>query len=362
VNRSQFRRQLLTWFDRHRRDLPWRHNRDPYRIWISEVMLQQTTVAAVVPYFHRFLKAFPTVRHLARADEQEVLHLWQGLGYYRRARHLHQAAKMIVNDWHGQFPDDPSRWQQLPGVGRYIMGAVLSQAFDRRLPIIEANSIRVLSRWFGQRGDPKSSAMQKWLWTTAEDVLPKKRIGDFNQAVMEIGALVCTPTAPKCVQCPIKSDCAANQQGRPLDFPTPAKPPAITHLQEVAVVVRHKGNVLIAQRLPNEKRWASMWEFPQTPVVGAITSELAAQNWLKRSLNSSVRLGPEITSIRYAVTRFRLTLLVLEATAPRARVKCVEYADARWVPPTDLKNYPMSTAQRKVAEIVAASARQRRLF
>src|SRR5439155_25909425 len=153
--------------DRHRRDLPWREDRDPYRIWISEVMLQQTTVAAVVPYFERFLAAFPTVAALAAADEQHVLRLWEGLGYYRRARHLHAAAKQLVAEHAGELPDDPAVWAVLPGVGRYILGAVLSQAFDRRLPIVEANSLRVLARLFAYRGSPRDGDGRNWVWNAA---------------------------------------------------------------------------------------------------------------------------------------------------------------------------------------------------
>src|SRR5947199_6577395 len=180
------RRRLLSWFDRHRRDLPWRLDRDPYRIWVSEVMLQQTTVAAVVPYFDRFVAALPTLAALAAADEQQVLKLWEGLGYYRRARHLHAAARRLVADHAGALPDDPAVWAALPGVGRYILGAVLSQAFDRRLPIVEANSLRVLARLFGHRGDPREGKGKVWVWSAAEAAVPGKRAGDFKQALMEL--------------------------------------------------------------------------------------------------------------------------------------------------------------------------------
>ena len=173
-----FQKRLLAWFDRHRRDLPWRTTRNPYPIWVSEVMLQQTTVAAVIPYFARFLAAFPTVHALAAADEQQVLKLWEGLGYYRRARHLHAASRRLVSEYGDTLPDDPAVWADLPGVGRYVLGAVLSQAFDRHLPIVEANSLRLLARLFAYRDDPRSSAGQKWAWAAAESLLPKKRPGD----------------------------------------------------------------------------------------------------------------------------------------------------------------------------------------
>src|SRR5437870_9347790 len=176
-------------------------------------MLQQTTVAAVIPYFERFLAAFPTVTDLAAADEQAVLKAWEGLGYYRRARHLHRAARALMTEHGGEMPDDPAVWQELPGVGRYILGAVLSQAFDRRLPIVEANSARVLCRLFGQDADPAAPVVRRWLWERAEELLPKRRAGDFNQAPMELGALVCTPANPDCGACPLTQACAARKAG-----------------------------------------------------------------------------------------------------------------------------------------------------
>src|SRR5438874_4557416 len=251
------RRRLLAWFDQHRRDLPWRRDRDPYRIWVSEVMLQQTTVAAVVPFFERFLAAFPNVTALAAADEQDVLRLWEGLGYYRRARHLHRAARILVAEHGGQMPDDSEVWAALPGVGRYIHGAVLSQAFDRRLPIVEANSQRVLCRLFGHTGDPKSGPTKKWLWETAKRLLPIRRVGDFNQALMELGALVCTPTEPQCGKCPLGGSCAAKRAGIQESIPVRSKPPAVTEVYETATIVRRVGKVLLVRR-PANGRWSNM--------------------------------------------------------------------------------------------------------
>src|SRR5262245_45693205 len=187
LNLPILRRRLLAWFDRHRRDLPWRRDRDPFRIWVSEVMLQQTTVAAVALRFEQFLRRFPDVTALAASDEQDVLHEWSGLGYYRRARNLHAAARRLVADHGGELPDDPAVWAELPGVGRYILGAVLSQAFDRRLPVVEANTRRVLARMFAQAGDAQSPPVQARLWETAAAILPRKRVGDFNQGRMDLG-------------------------------------------------------------------------------------------------------------------------------------------------------------------------------
>src|SRR5579885_341778 len=235
---SRLRRRLLAWFDAARRDLPWRRDRDPYRIWVSEVMLQQTTVAAVVPYFERFLRAFPTLADLAAAEEQDVLRLWEGLGYYRRARDLHRAARVLVAQHEGRIPDDPAVLATLPGLGRYTCNAVLSQAFDRRLPILEANTQRVLSRLFGRTEDPRQPAARRWLWQAAEKILPNRDVGTFNQALMELGALVCTPAAPRCTQCPLAARCLARRLGNQSSIPARTPSPEILPVQETAVVVR----------------------------------------------------------------------------------------------------------------------------
>ena len=241
-------RRLLSWFRKNARPLPWRADRDPYRIWISEVMLQQTQVATVIPYFERFLMRFPTLAALAQSDEQEVLRFWEGLGYYRRARVLWRAAKILHENHHVTIPDDPDLVRSLPGFGRYTANAVLSQAFDRRLPIVEANSRRVLCRLFGVEQAPKESAVQELLWQHAESLLPNKGVGDFNQALMELGALVCTPANPSCGDCPLAGVCRANLQGRQDQIPLRAKPVAVTQIEEVAVIVRKKDRLLLVQR------------------------------------------------------------------------------------------------------------------
>ncbi|MFL5328309.1 MAG: A/G-specific adenine glycosylase [Gemmataceae bacterium] len=357
---TSLRRRLLAWFDRHRRDLPWRHNRDPYRIWVSEVMLQQTTVAAVVPYFDRFMAAFPTLADLAAADEQAVLKHWAGLGYYRRAKHLHQAARLLVAAG-GSLPDDPEVWRALPGVGRYILGAVLSQAFDRRMPIIEANSLRVICRLFGQTGDPKSAAVQKWLWQTAEALLPKSRAGDFNQALMELGALVCTPAQPRCSQCPLRCDCVANNAGTQDKIPTKSAPAATSEVREVAVVIRRGEKVLLAQRPDDAVRWAGMWEFPRTELKDDEAHERAARRIL-RSCALKATLGSELTTLRYGVTRFQMVLTCFEANYSGGKFASAFYQRATWCRPGELTDYPLATAVRRLAELLLQESRQRRLF
>jgi A/G-specific adenine glycosylase len=355
------RRKLLNWFDRHRRDLPWRADRDPYRIWVSEVMLQQTTVAAVVPYFERFVAAFPTVRDLAAADEQRVLKLWEGLGYYRRARHLHAAAKRLVAEHGGVLPDDPAAWAVLPGVGRYILGAVLSQAFDRKLPVVEANSLRVLARLFGYRGDPREGAGKAWVWSAAEAVLPEHRAGDFNQALMELGALVCTPTAPKCGECPLAANCVANRDQLQAQIPPPKAAKGVTLVREVGVVVRDGDRVLLCRRPADAGRWQNMWEVPHAEVGDGEPDE-AAVRVAKELTGFDVTAGGELMTIWHAVTRYAITLVCVEATLRGGAFVPGFYAAAEWLTPDRLGDHPVSSPQRKLMTELANPNRQRRLF
>ncbi len=351
----QFARPLLRWFDAHQRPLPWRHSRDPYRVWVSEVMLQQTTVAAVIPYFTRFMARFPTVSELATADESEVLKHWQGLGYYRRGRHLHAAAKRVTAERGGVFPDDPAFWDSLPGVGRYILGAVMSQAFERRMPIVEANSLRVLSRLFGSRLDPRGGEGLKWVWRTAEEVLPNKRVGDFNQAVMELGALVCTPTNPKCGECPLKKQCVANRDRLQAVIPPPKAKKQTVTVWEVCVVLRREGRVLLGQRPPTADRWASMWELPRGVVNDGETNEAAAVRVAKELIGMTATAGEVLASVRHSVTRFDITLT---AVAVRTRAKKLAgefYTEWQWVNASEASECPMGTAQRKVVGAILAN-------
>jgi A/G-specific adenine glycosylase len=356
------RAKLLAWFDRDRRDLPWRADRDPYRVWVSEVMLQQTTVAAVVPYFARFLAAFPTVEALAAADEQQVLKLWEGLGYYRRARHLHAAAKQLVAGHPGGLPDDPAVWAELPGVGRYILGAVLSQAFDRRLPIVEANSLRVLARLFGYRGDPREGEGKAWVWAAAEAVLPARRAGDFNQALMELGALVCTPTAPGCGRCPLQTWCVANRDGLQDVIPPPKKPKDIVTVNEVGVVVRDGGLILLCQRPADAVRWQNMWEVPHATVRDDETLTEAAARVAKELTGLEVEPGDELLTIKHGVTRFSITMTCVEAALKGGVFTPGYYAAGRWATAAELGLYPVSSPQRRLMTALARPDARRRLF
>jgi A/G-specific adenine glycosylase len=312
--RRRVRQRLLSWFRKTRRDLPWRRDRDAYRIWVSEVMLQQTTVTAVIPYFERFLSQFPTLADLARASEQDVLRLWEGLGYYRRARDLHRAARLLAEGHASAIPNDPEVLRRLPGFGRYTLGAVLSQAFDRRLPIVEANSLRVLCRLFGSRDDPRRGPGQRWLWQTAEELLPQTHVGDFNQALMELGALVCTPIAPQCARCPLADVCVAHRLGLQEQIPTKPESPQTTEVHESAIVLRRGDEVFLAQRPETASRWANLWEFPHGPLTPGETHEQAAQRLVLELTGMKAALGSELLRLRHGVTRFRITMVCFEAT------------------------------------------------
>jgi A/G-specific adenine glycosylase len=359
--RALLRRRLLAWFDRHRRDLPWRQDRDAYRIWVSEVMLQQTHAAVVIPYFERFVQAFPTFSDLAAADPQTVLLLWEGLGYYRRARDLHAAAQQLVAKHAGRVPNDPDLLAGLPGLGRYTRNAILSQAYDRRLPILEANSQRVLSRLYGYPEDPRQGPARARLWERAEELLPVRRAGDFNQAVMELGAVLCTSAAPRCPACPLAQFCLARQLGIQDKIPPPSRPVRVVAVNETAVVVWRKKTVLLVQR-PATGRWAGMWEFPHGVKDASETFARAGIRHVRELTGVRAALGAEVMTVRHGITRYRITLACFEARYTSGRYHSAFYQQGRWVTPNQLALFPISAPQRRLAKILAGEVRQRVLF
>lgn len=349
---------LLSWFRRNQRLLPWRADRNPYRIWVSEVMLQQTQVATVIPYFERFLQAFPTLAHLAAADLQDVLRYWEGLGYYRRARDLHRAAQILAS--RRQFPTEPHELQGVPGMGRYTVNAVLSQAFDRRLPILEANSVRVLCRLFGRTEDPARNPLRKWLWQAAEELLPAKNVGEFNQAIMELGALVCEPVAPACDRCPIRRFCAARMKGMQDAIPLRRKPPVQQTVQEVAIVPRRGDRVLLVQRPAIASRWANLWEFPHGELRDGETHQSAARRFLKELTGLEARALAELMTVRHTVTRFAITMVCMEARCTGGRFRSSFYQRGKWLTLVELAEFPLSSPQRRlVGRISNLSASER---
>jgi A/G-specific adenine glycosylase len=353
--------RLLRWFESHQRTLPWRHDRDPYRIWVSEVMLQQTQAAVVVPFFERFLAAFPTLADLANADEADVLRLWEGLGYYRRAHNLHASARLLLAEHGGQVPNEPDVLRRLPGFGRYTCNAVLSQAFDRRLPVLEANSQRVLSRLFGRHQDPRQGPARRWLWLAAAGLLPVHRVGDFNQALMELGALVCTPTAPRCGECPLAARCRARRLGQQECIPPRAVAPTPVLVQEVAVVIRRGPRVLLVHR-PAAGRWDGLWEFPHGPLEKQESHDAAVGRLTRELTGLTVRPGPELLTIRHGLTKYQITVVCFEAVHQGGRFRSAFYRQGRWLRPQELAGYPVSTPQRRLAQVLTKPDRQQKLF
>jgi A/G-specific adenine glycosylase len=352
------RQKLLEWYADARRDLPWRADRDAYRILVSEFMLVQTTVAAVIPYYDRFLRRFPDVRSLAAADEEAVLKAWEGLGYYRRARQLHAAARQVVAMHGGTIPDDAEAVRALPGVGPYIAGAVLSFAFDRPEPIVEANSQRVLARLMALRDDVKLAASRARVWQAAARLVPHHRAGDFNQALMDLGATICTPRQPSCLLCPLTPLCRARQLGLQDTIPRISPKPPPSAVAEACAVVSRRGRILIVQRGPG-RLWERFWEFPTVHVAGpdpagrSFGSPVALDEGVRRLTGITAELGPPALTIRYGVTNYRVTLEVSRGEARSGRPRPGPgLIDARWVDLARLADYTFSSAGRRILSSV----------
>lgn len=351
---SAVRRRASAWYREHRRDLPWRQDQDPYAVWVSELMLQQTQVATVIPYFNRWMKRFPTVTALCNATEDDVLHAWQGLGYYRRARALHAGAKQIQEKHRGRVPRDLPALLALPGVGPYTAGAIASIAYQEPVPIVDGNVSRVLCRLFAQRGDPTKAPVKEAVWTWAERLVQGSEPRTFNQAMMELGATVCRPAMPRCEQCPVQSVCAAKRRGVVDDLPETPKRPTATRLTMAAAVVLHQNQVLVSRRSENAARWAGLWEFPQTEVRQGESSQVAAGRAVKEATGLTVRVSRKRAALVHTVTRYRVTLNAHpaepERLAPRSATK--GQAKYRFIPTAGLDELAMSSPQRKLARWV----------
>jgi A/G-specific adenine glycosylase len=352
-----FRKQLLAWFRQFQRDLPWRRTKDPFRIWISEIMLQQTRVAAVIPYYERFLAHFPKVRALAEAPQEEVLRLWSGLGYYSRARNLQKAAQQIVARHGGEFPKEEKAAMALSGVGPYTGAAILSIAFNAKHAVLDGNVARVLARLGAVRGDLRESRRWQSLQTTAQELLDPKAPGDWNQAMMELGAMVCTPRAPQCLLCPVAKFCRARQSGDPESFPQKRKKrEAVQIVLAAAVFCTPRGQTLLLPppRKKTESRPAAddvatlvsrMWHFPTVTIRKDAFTEL--RTFLATVLpagNSALRFEP-LARIRHAVTYRNVTILPFRI----AIAKIPLIPGAKGIPVKDISTLPISNLTRKIA-------------
>lgn len=312
-------------------------------------MLQQTQVATVQNKFQQFLDRFPTIRALAAAEESDVLHAWQGLGYYRRARNLHQAARQVVAEFNGVFPIEPEQIRQLPGLGRYTANAIACFAHGTKAPILEANTVRLWSRVCAAEGNPAAAPLNGQLWELAATVLPARRVADFNQALMDLGSAVCTASDPACSQCPIASQCVAHRQGTMDRFPQKAAKPAIQRVEEAAVVLFDGDKVLVRQR-PGEGRWANLWEFPRAERMEGESWEATANRALREVTSQAFRLGPQRLELKHGIMHYRVLLKCYDATvAPRSKLDNDHDERLRWVALNDLELLPFSSPQRRIA-------------
>ncbi len=341
---------LLAWFDRHKRDLPWRRTSDPYRIWVSEVMLQQTQVDRVIGYYERFMAAFPSVEALAQTPLDEVLRHWEGLGYYSRARNLHAAAQRVVGEHGGVFPRTYDALRALPGVGEYTAGAVLSIACGDPLPAVDANVIRVLARLFALQGD--ATEVRREVALRAREVLPEERPGDFNQALMELGALICIPGRPGCLICPLTDVCEARRQGLQDRVPEARSQP-LRQMAEVAGVVYAGDRVLIAKR-PVEGQWGGLWEFPSVPLRTGDEPRQVLGKHLLRTLSVEIEVGERLTQFAYGVMNRRVELAVHRCTHTGGEIAPTWHGEARWALAGELEALAMPSPHRTVADLLAA--------
>jgi A/G-specific adenine glycosylase len=345
---------LLAWWRGQKADLPWRRDRDPYRVWISEIMLQQTQVATVVPYYERWMDRFPTVATLAEAPLEEVLQLWAGLGYYTRARNLHKAARQVMEELDGRLPTTAVDWQKLPGVGRYTAGAIASIAFAEPAPVLDGNVIRVFTRLYDISADVSKNSTKKALWARAAELVPAENPGDFNQALMELGQKVCRPKKPTCLLCPLQAGCLARRRGTVPE--RPVKPPRkrIPHYDVVAGVIWENGaapgpesRFLIAQR-PLDGLLGGMWEFPGGKQEPDESLPAALVREIDEELAMQIAVEEPLTVIEHAYTHFRITLHAFHARHLSGAPQHFGVADHAWVTTAQLVEYPFAVTDQKI--------------
>lgn len=345
---------LLDWYDQNARATPWRSGLSAYRTWVSEIMLQQTQVETVLPYFKRWMDEFPDLQALAKADEQDVLSLWEGLGYYSRARNLHQAARRVMAEYGGKLPPTRQELEKLPGIGPYTSAAIASIAFGLDEPAVDGNIRRVFSRLFNLTEPVRSTASEKEIWALAESNLPEGRAGDYNQALMDLGATICTPKAPDCPQCPILEECQAYALGVQEERPVKAPRKQVPHLTVTAAVIRRNGQTLIAQR-PVGGLLGGLWEFPGGTLENTDTDLPAClRREIQEELGVSVKVGQSFGVYQHAYTHFKITLnAFLCELIDGEEPQLLECDDLVWVDLDQLDEFPMGKVDRQIARRLA---------
>ena len=342
---------LINWFIKEQRDMPWRKNPIPYYVWLSECMLQQTQVATVIPYFNRFITTFPTVFDLAKSDLQTVLKSWEGLGYYSRARNLHKAAKMVAEERDGIFPTTYQDLQKLPGIGPYCAAAITSIAFQNPVPVVDGNVLRVFTRFWGLYDDIKQPKTRDILFKKLEPFIVKSSPSEFNQGIMELGALICTPKNPNCSVCPINSDCYAKEQQKTLELPVKTKSKKTPHFNIGVGVIWKKNKILIAKR-KEDQMLGGLWEFPG----GKQKENECITTTIKREIKEETSLEVIVKSpyaiIKHAYSHFKITLHAYKCIYKEGIAKKNTSDDIKWIPIEKLNYYPFPTANKKLIKSI----------
>jgi A/G-specific adenine glycosylase len=360
---ARTRKRLLDWYDVHRRDLPWRRTSDSYAIWVSETMLQQTRVETVIPYYERFLACFPDVQSLADADIEDVYAQWTGLGYYSRARNLHAAARTIMDEHAGELPRDAARLRALKGIGRYTAGAVASIAFGASEPVVDGNVVRVLARLLAVRDDVGERAVMERFWDVAGTLARGVRPGDLNQSLMELGATICTPRAPRCPECPLQKDCEAHRRGDAETLPKRTRRTRTRNITAVAGWIVRRGRALVVQR-PEDGLLGGLWELPGGDLEDDATPEAALHRCLDERLGLAVARATPVGEIEHLFTHRRLRLHVFRCQEPSGRVHRRDHAAHRWLSPAALCELPQGGPTRKALALLcegSAEPHRRRL-
>ncbi len=344
---------LLNWWDTDHADLPWRQNSDPYAVWVSEIMLQQTQITAVIPYYSRWMAALPTVAALAAAPLDAVLKLWEGLGYYSRARNLHHAAQTVMEQHGGKLPQTAVCLQTLKGIGPYTAGAIASIAFAEPAPVVDGNVTRLFSRLLDLEGDVTTTAVKKRIWQLAETAVPAHRPGEYNQALMELGQTLCRPKIVLCGQCPIQSDCLAHKRGTQMERPVRPPRKKTPHYDVAAGIIwkneeqGRDGLFLIAKR-PLDGMLGGMWEFPGGKQEAGETLPQTLRREIQEELGMDIEVGESLIAIKHAFTHFRITLHAMHAVHRAGEPQHYEVADHAWVTLADLDQYPFAVTDQKI--------------
>ncbi|MBW4691490.1 MAG: A/G-specific adenine glycosylase [Lyngbya sp. HA4199-MV5] len=354
---ASLRHTLLSWYRQCGRDLPWRQSHDPYAIWVSEIMLQQTQVKTVIPYYHRWLDVFPTVQLLAIAEQQTVLKVWEGLGYYARARNLHRAAQVVMSQYEGTFPDRLAAVMQLPGIGRTTAGGILSAAFNQPWAILDGNVKRVLARLVALQVPPNRAL--PYLWHLSEMLLDEQQPRDFNQAIMDLGATVCTPHQPLCPVCPWQEHCQAYNQGIQTTLPMSETRAPLPHkMIGVAVIWNNQGQILIDRRR-QEGLLGGLWEFPGGKVEADETIAACIQREIREELGIEITVGDRLIVVDHAYSHFRVTLNVHHCCYVSGEPQAIECDEVRWVTLAELDQFPFPKANVQIIEALKQEERQK---